>query len=195
MDDSITARHEQSVRDYPYLNLSEGEYVIILVRKHWLSLAGPLSVGVFILALLWILQTNYEAIAVQIGLSGPVADPGLLLLPIIAFSIFIMFGMLIVYYVYDRNRFVLTNESVIQQIQFSLFGKREQVVGLGSVEDASYTQSGILPHLFNYGTIRLSTVGDEHTYVQNFVPNPRQEIMFLNDAVEKFKQDRQIVKE
>lgn len=195
MDDTNRARHEQSLRDHPYLNLSEGEYVIILVRKHWLALALPLSVGIIILAALWTIQTNYAMIAAQLGLTGPAADPTALFLPTLAFSLFIMFGMFAVYFVYERNRFVLTNESVIQQIQFSIFAKREQIVGLGSIEDSSYTQSGIFAHIFNYGTIRLSTVGDEHTYVQNYVPNPRREISLLSNAVEAFKQERQIVKE
>src|SRR5690606_17282317 len=65
-----------------------------------------------------------------------------------------LFGYIAVW-VYTRNRLILTNESVIQEIQHSLFSKHEQTVSLGSVEDASYRQNGIIEMAFNYGSIRL----------------------------------------
>ena len=60
-------------------------------------------------------------------------------------------GLYIAIWVYMQNRFFLTNESVIQEIQISLFSKREQTVSLMNIEDSSYSQKGILQTLFNYG--------------------------------------------
>ena len=93
---------------------------------------------------------------------------------------------------YAQNRFFLTNESVIQEIQLSLFSKREQTVSLGNIEDASFSQKGILQTFFNYGSIRLSTEGDETTYRFQYVANPRHEIAILNNAVEAFKNGRPV---
>jgi hypothetical protein len=90
------------------------------------------------------------------------------------------------------NQFFLTNESVIQEIQVSLFARREQTVSLSNIEDASYHQHGILQTLLNYGSIRLSTEGDETTYRFYYVANPRREIAILNNAVEAFKNGRPI---
>src|SRR5690606_38669616 len=84
----------------------------------------------------------------------------------------ILIGSFISVYVYLQNKFFLTNESVIQEIQHSLFSKHEQTVSLANIEDASYRQEGILQHMFNYGSIRLSTQGDETTYRFNYVTNP-----------------------
>jgi hypothetical protein len=94
--------------------------------------------------------------------------------------------------VYNNNRFFLTNESVIQEIQFSLFSKREQTVSLANIEDASFRQQGILQSMLDYGSIRLSTEGDETTYRFPYVAHPKKEIALLNNAVEAFKNGRPV---
>ena len=38
------------------------------------------------------------------------------------------------------------------------------IIDLISIEDASFKQDSLMQKLFNYGTFRLSTVGDETTY-------------------------------
>ena len=86
----------------------------------------------------------------------------------------------------------MTNERVIQEIQESLFSRREQTVSLGSIEDASFHQSGIVQTLFNYGTIRLSTEGEETTYIFRYVANPRAQVAVLNNAIEAFKNGRPV---
>jgi len=98
----------------------------------------------------------------------------------------------IAYYVYVSNKLFLTNESVIQEIQLSLFSHREQTVSLANIEDASYEQHGIIQQLFNYGSIRLSTEGDETTYHFSYVANAEQHIATLNNAVEAFKNGRPV---
>jgi uncharacterized membrane protein YdbT with pleckstrin-like domain len=88
--------------------------------------------------------------------------------------------------------FYLTNESVIQNIQIGLFNKRLQTVSLGNVEDASFTQNGILSHIFGYGSIRLSTEGEETTYRFDWASHPERQIAILNNAVEAFKHGRPV---
>jgi hypothetical protein len=94
--------------------------------------------------------------------------------------------------VYLANKFFLTNESVIQEVQLSLFSRHEQTVSLGNIEDASFRQSGMLQSILDYGSIRLSTEGDETTYRFNYVSNPKKQIALLNNAVEAFKLGRPV---
>ena len=86
----------------------------------------------------------------------------------------------------------MTNESVIQEIQHSLFSRHEQTVSLGSIEDASFKQSGVLQLMMNYGTVRLSTEGEETTYRFTYVTNPRNHVAILNNAIEAFKNGRPV---
>jgi len=183
----VARRHEESKRKYPRLNLSKGEYIISDVRRHPIGL-----VEIWAIAFLLVIALMAVMIPLVTGENSNeqtliLATTGLALM-----SFFVFGGALIASYVYRSNRFFLTNESVIQEIQTSIFNKHEQTVSLSNIEDASYYQNGILPHIFNYGLIRLSTEGDETTYRFSFVANPKPHIAVLNNAVEAFKNGRPI---
>jgi uncharacterized membrane protein YdbT with pleckstrin-like domain len=188
----VKAKHDESVHRYPWLNLSEAEFVISAVRRHPIGLVFPLGITAFMVALVASLMVNYEAIARAIGVFDPLPFETILSVGGLLILLFLIGGY-IAYWVYVQNRFFLTNESVIQEIQSSLFTRHEQTVSLTNIEDASFEQRGILQTLLNYGSIRLSTEGDETTYRFQYVANPKQEIAILNNAVEAFKNGRPVV--
>ena len=103
-----------------------------------------------------------------------------------------MLGGAIALWVYVQNQFFMTNESVIQEIQESLVSRHEQTVSLGSIEDASFRKSGIMQTRFDYGPIRLSTEGEETTYIFHYVANPKKQVAILNNAIEAFKNGRPV---
>lgn len=183
-------RHERSKRLYPSLNLSESEYVISAVRRHPIGLFIPLLIGTLLIAFATSILFNYEGFVEYFNITGEAADVATATLTILLFDVLIALGMFIIYYVYVNNKFFLTNESVIQEIQHSLFARLEQTVSLSNIEDASYVQTNIIQTIFDYGSIRLSTEGDETTYRFTYVANPKRHIAVLNNAVEAFKNGR-----
>ena len=185
-------KHERSVRQYPFLNLSQGEYVIRAVRRHPIGLVIPFAIGVLLMATAVTILFNFDVVAESLSLTGAAASVGAVFFPILLFCVLIGLGMYVIYYVYSNNKFFLTNESVIQEIQVSLFSRHEQTVSLANIEDASYRQENIIQTLFNYGSIRLSTEGDETTYRFTYVANPKHHIATLNNAVEAFKNGRPV---
>lgn len=180
-------RHEDSVKKYPTLNLSKGEYIINEVRRHPIGLIIPVGAGGVLAALVLLGLASYPVLVPN---NNPPFEA--VLLPAVLMLVLIGLGTYIVTWVYLHNKFFLTNESVIQELQMSLFARNEQTVSLGNIEDASFTQNGLLPHLFNYGAIRLSTEGDETTYKFLYVSNPKKQIAVLNNAVEAFKNGRPV---
>lgn len=180
-------RHEEAVAKHPTLNLSDGEYIISEVRRHPIGLIAPIFVGGVLAFLVLLGLVSYPAIVPS---NNPPFES--VLLPAVLALILIALGTYIVAWVYLNNKFFLTNESVIQEIQTSLFAHNEQTVSLANIEDASYTQSNIFQILLNYGSIRLSTEGDETTYRFHYVSNPKLQIALLNNAVEAFKNGRPI---
>lgn len=195
MSEEIKQRAEESRKKYPNLNLSEGEYVITAVRRHPIGLLqiwGSLTLFALLLIAIFagfLLNQNNSPLAgtldpQQLQTAGGVVLGGI--------TVLLALGGWIATYVYNNNRFYLTNESVIQEVQTSLFSKYEQTVSLGNVEDASYRQTNIIQHMLNYGSIRLSTEGDETTYRFTYVANPKQHIATLNNAVESFKNYRPV---
>ncbi len=186
----IKQRHEESVKRYPQLNLSEGEYVISAVKRHWIGLVEIWGVAFLLILTLAGLLAGFLFDGGEPAGNSDIAVLGAVVLGMVSFLILV--GAFVAAYVYNKNRFYLTNESVIQEIQISLFNKHEQTVSLANIEDASFRKSSILQHILDYGTIRLSTEGDETTYRFSYVANPRQHIAVLNNAVEAFKNGRPV---
>lgn len=187
----VKKRHEESTRRFPSLNLSEAEYVISAVRRHPIGLIMPLGGAVFLVALTASLMVNYDLIVASMGIFNPIPFETILFVGSLFILLFLLGGY-IAYWIYINNRFFLTNESVVQEIQTSLFARHEQTVSLTNIEDASYVQHGLLQTLLDYGSIRLSTEGDETTYRFNYVTHPKQQIATLNNAVEAFKNGRPV---
>lgn len=182
--------HEDSKRLYPRLNLSRGEYVLSAVRRHPIGLFKIWGIGLaLILAFLLLYYVTFAAPSVTETVEG-FAGVGIVVVGLML--ILVSAGTMAATYVYLSNRFYLTNESVIQEIQDTLFSRHEQTVSLSNIEDASFRQAGIVPTLLNYGTIRLSTEGDETTYRFSYVANPKRHIKILNNAVEAFKNGRPV---
>lgn len=188
--EEIKRRHEASVKQYPSLNLSEAEYIISEVRRHPIGLLLPIATSILLIILCVVAFAAYPFI--KANATAPLPQTEVVDLALLGLGILFAIGGYISYYVYASNRFYLTNESVIQEIQTSLFAKNEQTVSLANIEDASYQQAGILQTMFNYGSIRLSTEGDETTYRFAYVTNPKKQIAILNNAVEAFKNGRPV---
>ena len=193
ISDALRRKSEESKRRYPFLNLSEGEFVMLRIRRHPIGLFIPVGVTALVLVLLTVALVLapdfYSSLSTMSVDLPPITTVigGILLLMLLA-------GLLggIGIWVYLQNQFFLTNESVIQEIQHGLFSRHEQTVSLGSIEDASFKQYGILPNIFGYGLMRLSTEGEETTYRFNCVEEPKRQIAIVNNAVENFKNGRPV---
>mgnify|MGYP000883628732 FL=1 len=184
-------RHDESVKKYPHLNLSEGEFVIIDLKRHPIGLLLPvLMTGLLLIALIAVLIFYPSDQDGSLPLTLPSYD--VIMIPVLLLMLLVGIGGSVAIWVYLQNQFYLTNESVIQEIQSGLFTRHEQTVSLGSIEDASYKQSGIIQTMLDYGTIRLSTEGEETTYRFSYVANPRGHVARLNNAIEAFKNGRPV---
>lgn len=188
----LQARHDESVEKYPALNLSSSEYVVADVRRHTIGVAMPIIVMVLIIAVIFSLLLNLPLIVGQMPTMTESIDylpfwiGGLLL------SAAVLAGGYVAIWVFRNNQLFVTNESVIQETQTGLFSHNEQTASLGNIEDVSYDQAGILQMLFNYGSLRMSTEGDETTYRMTYVVNPRATAAIITNATEAYKNGRPI---
>lgn len=187
----IKAKHDESMQSFPFLNLSEGEFVISAVRRHPIGLVLPIGAIIFLVALVASIMINFPLIANSMGWYNAPSYPSIVMTGGLFILLLLVIGYIAIW-IYINNKFFLTNESVIQEIQTSLFSRHEQTVSLSNIEDASYIQHGLVQTLLNYGSIRLSTEGDETTYRFHYVTNPKEQIATLNNAVEAFKAGRPV---
>ncbi len=191
ISDEIRAKHDESKRFYPTLNLSDGEYVISAIKRH--------PIGVLQIWAVVIVAILMFVIGIVLTMDGSVINHAFapdsarwLAMIFLGLIVMVFLGGVVATIVYDGNRFFLTNESVTQHIQMSLFSKKEQTISLLNIEDASFRQSGVLQSFLNYGSLRLSTQGDETTYRFNYVADPGKQVALLNNAIEAFKNGRPV---
>ena len=187
-DDLKKMRHERSKLDYPGLKLEQNEYVELAIRRT--------KFGVW---LIWALvATGFATVTCVIVLLATTGGVGPLgineaakhYLYILLFGLYavILLAGAIGSYVYNGNYMYITNRRIFQTSMTHLLSRSTNVIDLLSVEDVSFAQNGILAHLFRYGTIRMSTIGDETTYTFKYIDKPNDEMDTITHLVHKAKE-------
>lgn len=161
MDEGLVKiRHEKSKREYPFLKLEDGEYVEFAFRRAKISLFSvwtEVAVGLLIVLLAFLIVLMGQNTLDVMGKNFLY----MILLVIVAMA---LLTCLVAWMVYRGNRLYVTNKRVIQMVMKSPLATSLNMIDLSSIEDASFHQTGLMQKLFRYGTLRLSTVGDETTY-------------------------------
>ncbi|MDR3125688.1 MAG: hypothetical protein LBU20_01265 [Candidatus Nomurabacteria bacterium] len=171
------ADHAISVHDYPELDLNENEYVLIDVeRTKLLPVVAHVTAGVGYV---------FFTIVAFLDMSGQfgVSDNGSFSIICLLATILLAVICYTAVWVYNRNRMIVSNQRIFSEIQQALFSFYMQSIELEHVEDISYSQVGILANFFDYGSIRFSTIGNEHTYELTFVNQPESQIKIIKKAV------------
>jgi hypothetical protein len=109
----IKRKHDESMRLYPNLNLSDAEYVISSVRRHPIGLFAPVFITGLLVAMIATFLANYENIMELLRIVNVPNFGTVLLLGVLAILLVLMGGYIAIW-VYHSNRFFLTNESVIK---------------------------------------------------------------------------------
>lgn len=179
----LKLRHNRSRHDFPNLNLEEGEYVELLIRRSRIGLiliwTGEF-LGFLVLTLSFImLSRSSTASFVVLDQS---ARAFLYLIIFILCGVLLITG-LIGTKVYNGNHLFVTNKRLIQKTTLSLFSTSTNIIDLISIEDVSFQRNGILDYIFKIGTIRMSTVGDETTYIFKYIDTPTDELKIITHLV------------
>ena len=158
-EEELRLRHEQSLKDYPKLKLDQDEFVVYAFLRLKICLGliwGSVAAGLILACIVYLLIAGQPYLD-EMGKNFL----GLIFIVVSAVAIFagIFASML-----HFNNKLFVTNHRVMQYIMLSPFSTSYNVIDLSSIEDVSFRQETILQKLFHFGTLRLSTVGDETTY-------------------------------
>ena len=184
MDENLVkVRHERSVRDFPELKLEDDEYVEFSVtRSRTYLFMMFLGIGAgFIVVLIAFLTI----ILGQGSLDMMGKNFLLVLLMIIFMAALIMAGF--TFLVYRGNKMFITNKRTMQFIMTTPVSSSINIIDLGSVEDVSFRQDGIIEKMLNFGTLRLSTVGDETTYTFKYTDISAENLREITELVTRAK--------
>lgn len=161
MDEGLVKiRHERSKKVFPFLKLEDDEFVEFAFSRARVCLAmifGGVAAGLIVILLVFLLVLLAQKSLDEMGRNFMYVILVVLMLVAIAIG-------LVALVVYRGNRLFITNKRVVQMVMKSPVATSLNIIDLPSIEDASFSQNGVLQKLFHYGTFRLSTVGDETTY-------------------------------
>ena len=184
MDKALAkVRHERSKKDFPFLKLDEDEYVEFAFSRARVCLA--MIFGGVALLLILLLITFLVVIAGQQELD----ESGrkflyVILMVLVVMAILIGLTALLIY---RGNKLLIKNKHVIQMIMKTPVATSMNMIDLSSIEDASFRQNGITQKMFHYGTLRLSTVGDETTYTFEYADVSQNELKEISKLVTEAK--------
>jgi len=151
--------------------LEPGENVLTVVRRSLIGLVGTYLVAVAaVAALLGVI------IAISPGAfenSGGGASGSLLVIIILSILLLALF-LFTATYVYLQSRLLVTDRSLVQIMQKTLFSRKVSRLSMSNVEDVNEEQRGFIASLFNYGTLTVQTAGTEDNFIFTLCPNPAQ---------------------
>lgn len=189
-------RHQQTKTDYPELGkLMDNEFVLTIVERHPLGTMVLWCLDLFLvlaITIIWFifLANNGTSTLVSSGANDQ-ATTALIVIVVVVDLLLLLAGWIGVS-IYKANRLFITSERVIQFVARGPFDRKRQAIDLSGIEDVASSQKGVFATIFNYGTIRLSTIGDESTYTLTFVQDPNEVANRLNVVLQAVKNARPV---
>lgn len=178
-------RHARSAKDFPNIDLQEDEHVVLSMTRTKLGLLGIWLFAAIIIILLTtvlIVFTNNPTVSGFFDMVGSESTKYLYIIVGLVYFIIIMTAI-VSHIVYCDNKMYVTNKRAIQQVRTSLFSGSTNVIDLQRIEDVSFKQNGFFDTVFNVGTLRMSTVGDETTYTFELLDTPHDEVATISKLV------------
>ncbi len=194
MDEGLAKiRHGRSRKDFPFLKLEDDEYVEFALSRSKISLLitlGAIAVGLAVALALFLFVLMGQPTLDDMGRN-------FLYIILSALIIAAILAALVALMIYRGNKLFITNRHVIQMVMSSPVATSTNIIDLSSIEDASFSQNGIMQKLFHYGTFRLATVGDETTYTFPYSDISQVELKevskLISEAKKKKKGDEIII--
>lgn len=180
MDEGLAKiRHSRSKKDFPFLKLEDDEYVefsFMRARSYLNLLLGGLAVGLVIVLLVFLLVMVSQP---SLGMPGR----NFLMIVLAVMVAAAVIAALLIGRIYKGNRLFVTNKHVIQMTMDAPMASSVNMIDLSSIEDASFSQNGLMEKILSYGTLRLSTVGDETTYTFKYASVSPEELKGVSKLI------------
>lgn len=174
---------------FKYIEFDENEELLAEIRKHPIGAVFIFFTGIFIAAFLLFALIALSASLNTLGLESGDGDSVIKVILIAAGLVLAAIGLLvtaITLSLYRRNVVYVTNEKIAQVTYKSIFHREVVQLGVGKIEDVTVTQRGILPHLFNYGTLLIETAGELPNCSFAYVPKPHDNSHIIIEAHEAY---------
>src|SRR3990167_3288290 len=173
---------------FRYVEFDDKEEFLTEIRKHPIGAVVIGATGSLIAFIITIAVTliarNIDSFSLS-GSGGNESAKALLLIGGLIMSLLALGATGISVFVYRSNVIYVTNQKIAEVAYLSLFNRKVTQLGLSHIENVTFHQDGILPHLFNYGNIVIETASELENTSFSYVPNPNfysQQIIQAHEA-------------
>lgn len=149
--------------------LEPGETVVTIVHRSVIGL-----VGIYLVAIAAVVAIFGLVITISpdtFNTSSDNISPALSAIMILG-AILLVLILFTATYIYRQSRLLITDRSLVQITQKTLFNRKVSRLSFSNVEDVSEEQRGILASLFGYGTLMVQTAGERDNFDFTLCPNP-----------------------
>lgn len=157
------------------------EVILLFLRRHFITNVPwiLLSIALAFLPLLFFALKNQIFINV-------LDIPSRFILVFTLFYYLILLSFVFINFLdWFYNVFMVTNKRVVDIDYSNVVVHNVAVTKLSHLQDVSYTQSGFIRAIFNYGDIFVQTAGTEVNFEALKVPRPREATHIIGDLIGK----------
>lgn len=162
------------------------EKILHVIRRHWITYIPTVLLYIFLgllpIAIYWVLIQNNPTL---------IDDEQLRVLLIIGWSAYELAVALFFYtsfLIYYLDLLIVTNKRLIVVQQHNLFSRSVSELDIYKVQDITSEVHGVIPTMFNYGTVHIQTASEVDHFKFEAVARPhdlRRELMDLTDQDKK----------
>ena len=182
------------------ITLLPDEKIKLVIRRSWIGLAliwAAVVALVIVLTITWGVIINSQSGSPGLNDSFSAIAPAIKL-PDYWLLVWIINGLLLVgglvaTFVYSRNELYVTSQRLIHRHTLAPFAESINAISLEDIEDVSMKREGPWAYIFRLGTIRMSTISDETTYIFGFVGTPQDEVDTIMSMVRRAKHRGQVM--
>jgi uncharacterized membrane protein YdbT with pleckstrin-like domain len=147
------------------------EEVILILQRHWWVLGWPFLKGILFIAFALILPA--------IGKVGfYIFNSGVIAFVYVAWLIFWASYLAYEYINWYRDRFIITNQRIININQKSMFSRKVSEIELERIQDISHEINGVFSAALNFGRVIIQSAGSNDMAIQDIAhPAELQDII------------------
>lgn len=104
----------------------------------------------------------------------------------VALALLMAMIALIATYIYRQSKLIVTDKTITQVLQESLFSRKISQLALPNVEDVTADRHGFFATIINYGDLNVETAGEQENFHFIFAPIPDNYAKMILEAREQF---------
>lgn len=161
--------------DISLIEFDKNEKIICEIRKHFIGLLVTVLTGIIVAVILFTTIVVLAVVITGIPDEG-VVNKSLALNIAYGVGALVVLGTIIATfvggYIYQHNVMLVTSDKIAQVLYKTVFDRKVSQLSITDIQDVTVIQSGILPRIFNYGTITIETAGEQQNYTFTYAPKP-----------------------